>query len=247
MPLISIITPVYNAAPLLQQTLHAVRSQTLADWEWIFIDNSSSDGSGALLERMAEQDNRLRIIRRAETGTKAFAFQQGIDAAKGRYLAFIEAGDLWLPEKLEIQLAFMQQNGLAISYHAYRRLSLKGSTGRILRGPARVTYDVLLRRHPISLSTVLLDRSRLAPVLFSADVAPYEEWPYWLTVTQAGHDIVFLNHDLGRDCHAPHSANVWRRLRSVWRIARIHARLRYRQVIRFVMVHGLYGMFRRIF
>jgi teichuronic acid biosynthesis glycosyltransferase TuaG len=247
MPLISIVTPVYNAAPLLQQTLHAVRSQTMTDWEWIFVDDCSSDGSGALLERVAEQDNRLRIIRRAETGTRANGFHQAIEAANGRYIAFIEPGDLWLPEKLEMQIGFMQHHRAAISYHAYRRLSLSGSTGRVLRGPARVTYDMLLTRHPMSLSTIVVDRDVIPAISFAEDVEPYEDLPFWLHTTKSGRDILFLNHDLGRDCHPPQSASVVRRVVALWRVARVHAKLRYRQVIRFVLRYALSGLWKRLF
>jgi len=113
MPLVSIITPIYNAAPWLRETLDSVRAQTLTDWEQIMVDDGSSDDSVAIAEAAALQDPRFRLIRTLRNMGPSAARNLAIEAARGRFIAFLDADDLWLPEKLAPNPAeFLQQRRL---------------------------------------------------------------------------------------------------------------------------------------
>lgn len=197
MPLISIVTPAFNAAPLLAETIGSVQAQSFTDWELIIVDDGSMDSTIPTAERAALQDERIRIIRLAEHGGTANARNKGMDAATGRYTAFINAGDIWLPHKLEQQLAFMQEHHSAISCTAWRRFRVgTKQTGRLRTAPARITFDSLLLFNAAHISTIMLDHQALGAVRFDASFATHANLALWLNITKSGFDIHYLPIDL---------------------------------------------------
>ena len=110
MPQISIVVPVYNAVNYIEQTVEMVRKQTFTDWELILIEDCSKDNSADVLRALEQklQDKRIRVIYKEQNEGAAKARNTGIDAASGRYLAFLDADDIWMETKLEKELAFMQ-------------------------------------------------------------------------------------------------------------------------------------------
>lgn len=246
MPQVSIITPAYNAAVTIAETIQSVQAQNFQDWEMIIVDDCSSDGTGAIVERFATDDPRIRLIRRATNGGSATARNQGIDVAQGRYLAFLDADDLWLPEKLEQQIAFMEANNAAVSYHGYRRLHGSGDLGRQLRGPERVTFDTLVRKNCVATVTAMIDRQRTGPVKFPEGVRHREDLALWLQLTKAGHDILFLNQDLARYRVTPGQALVRGQIAN-WNIYRRFGGLTIKQSFGTAATNGLHGVWKRLF
>ena len=97
---VSIIMPVYNAMPYLEQSVRAVQAQTMREWELLLIDDGSADGSGALADELAAGDSRIRVIHQQNAGVSA-ARNAGLDAARGQYIGFVDADDLPTPEMFE--------------------------------------------------------------------------------------------------------------------------------------------------
>lgn len=197
MPLISIVTPAFNAASLLQETIESVQAQSFTDWELIIIDDGSMDSTIPIAERSALQDTRIRIIRLAEHGGTANARNKGMNAGTGRYTAFINAGDIWLPNKLEQQLAFMTENESAISCTAWRRFHVgTKQTGRLHKAPKRITFDSLLLFDSVHISTVMIDHQLLGQMRFDHNFATHANLALWLSITKSGFDIHYLPIDL---------------------------------------------------
>ena len=112
--MISIVTPVYNAAGFIEDTLKMVPRQDYKDWEWILVEDGSTDNTRQILkdyESSPDRDVRIKIlfIDNNEYGA-AGARNRGLDEAKGRYIAFLDADDVWKDDKLSKQLAFMHSN-----------------------------------------------------------------------------------------------------------------------------------------
>ena len=105
MPLVSIITPSWNVAPLIGETIASVQSQTFRDWELLIADDCSTDQTAAVVEGHAASDPRIKLIRQPRNGGPALARQAAIEQAQGRFIAFLDSDDLWLPAKLERQIA----------------------------------------------------------------------------------------------------------------------------------------------
>ena len=97
--LVSIITPVYNSERYLSQTIQSVLQQTHQNWELILIDDGSSDQSPVIIAQMEKQDHRIRSVHLPSNCGAAIARNCGLKLAKGRYIAYLDADDLWLPKK----------------------------------------------------------------------------------------------------------------------------------------------------
>lgn len=157
-PLISIIVPVYNAERFLHETIKTVKHQTYDNWELIMIDDVSSDKSADIIKRYIKSDRRIKLIQQPINGGAAKARNTGINKARGRYIAFLDADDLWHPEKLSIQLKFMQDNNHAFTYTNYEFTDEHGiPNGKISRSPDKISYGTALKKSYIFTSTVMTD------------------------------------------------------------------------------------------
>lgn len=248
MPLVSILTPAYNASATLAQAIESVRSQSVTDWEMIIVDDYSSDGTTALASHYAQMDERIRIIRRAEQGGMVVARNQAMAAATGRYIAFLDADDAWLPRKLELQLAFMEEHRATIACTAYRRFALFNQPKRVLRtGRLRLTFDNLLRHNPIGLLTVMIDRDQSGAFTFDPQWAHHADLAMWLQLTKSGHDVYFYDRDLARLRVRP--ARLFGPVMDGWRLWRIYrdvASLPASDALVALFCHGVNAVIRRI-
>ena len=153
-----------------------------------------------------------------------------------------------MPEKLTEQLAFMQANNAAVSYHAYRRMNLQGKEGRLLRGPARVTFDTLLRNTCVGTLTAMVDRQLTGDVQFDTGLRRREDLAFWLGLTKAGHDILFLDADLARYRITPGSKSkaLFKSAIGTWRVYRQAAGLTIRQTFMAMSSYAFFAALKRI-
>lgn len=160
-PLISIITPVYNAERFLKDTMNSIQAQTYLNWEWILVDDASSDQSVLLIEQAMKEDSRIRLIKLSYNQGAAVARNTGLEQALGDYIAFIDSDDYWLPDKLMLQLTFMQKYQYSFTYTA---IALVNESGEILKEkvpiPEFLDYHTLLKNTAIACSTVMIDRTK---------------------------------------------------------------------------------------
>src|SRR5258706_15644915 len=104
--LVSIVTPAFRAEAYIADTIQSVVRQTWTNWELLIVDDCSPDGTCALVESLAAVDSRIKLIRQEKNGGPAAARNKGLELARGRWIAFLDSDDMWLPEKLERQLVF---------------------------------------------------------------------------------------------------------------------------------------------
>ena len=109
-PLVSVIIPVYNAERYIEKTIRSVLTQTLQDFEVIVLNDGSTDSSGDIIQRLQKEDKRITYIPKANSGVSDTR-NIGIDKAKGKYIAFLDADDIWLPENLEEKIKALEQTG----------------------------------------------------------------------------------------------------------------------------------------
>ena len=108
--LVSIITPAYNAQAYIEQTIASVRAQTCARWEWIIVDDASTDRTAELVQAAAASDQRIHLVRQPRnTGLAACGRNAAMARATGEFFAFLDADDLWEPDKLQLQLDYLRQ------------------------------------------------------------------------------------------------------------------------------------------
>ena len=106
--LVSIITPAYNASSTIEETYKSILSQTYDNWEWIVIDDFSTDNTFDIVSGLAKNNPKITLIRPKEKGGAAVARNAGIEIAKGRFVAFLDSDDLWMPKKIEKQIEFIK-------------------------------------------------------------------------------------------------------------------------------------------
>ena len=197
MPLVSIITPSWNVERLIGETIESVQAQTLRDWELLIADDCSTDNTAAMIESYAAKDPRVKLIRQPRNSGPALARQAAIEQAQGRFIAFLDSDDLWLPAKLERQVAFAREHRAALSYTAFRRINENGSvTGRLIAVPASLSYDQLLKNTSIATLTALVDREISGPIAMKNE--GYDDFCLWLSILKPGHVAWGLNEDLAR-------------------------------------------------
>jgi teichuronic acid biosynthesis glycosyltransferase TuaG len=197
MALVSIITPSWNVAMLIGETIASVQAQTMTDWELLIADDCSTDQTAAIVESHAALDPRVKLIRQPRNGGPALARQAAIDRAQGRFIAFLDSDDLWLPAKLERQIAFARAKRAALSYTAFRRINETGSvTGRLIEVPAFLNYEQLLKNTSIATLTALVDRDIAGNIAMKNE--PYDDFCLWLSILKRGHVAHGLNEDLAR-------------------------------------------------
>lgn len=145
-PLVSIIMPNYNCGPFLRMAIDSVLSQTYGNWELLIQDDASTDESQTIIEEYAAREPRIKFGRNDRNEGAALSRNKAIERSEGEYLAFLDSDDVWLPKKLEMQLAFMQAHDCDFSFTQYAHIDEKGRlTGREAKVVKKLTYAKMLR------------------------------------------------------------------------------------------------------
>ncbi len=160
LPLVSIVIPIYNSEDYLDAAIRSVLNQTYEQWELWLVDDCSVDRSAAIAQKHAAADERIHYERLKVNSGAAIARNVGISRATGRYLCFLDADDLWHPEKLEQEVSFITKKNCKIVFCAYDMVDSEGnSLHKAVYVPERINYKTLLYNNIIFTSTVLIDIS----------------------------------------------------------------------------------------
>ena len=191
-PVVSIITPCYNASATIAETIESVQSQTYSSWELLIIDDSSTDHSDEIIMKYATQDCRIRYFRTEHpSGSPALPRNIGIESARGKYIAFLDSDDIWLPDKLELQMNFMANNDYSVIYSYYEKINHLGErNNRIVKTRHKTTYRNLLKSNSIPLLTAVIARETIGQVRFRQ--IPQEDFCFWLDIFKHGHEAYNL-------------------------------------------------------
>jgi teichuronic acid biosynthesis glycosyltransferase TuaG len=194
-PVVSIVMPVYNMAAYLPQAVDSVRTQTLPNWELIIADDASTDASLAIAKKYAARDPRIHVLSLPVNSRGAARPRNAaLDHTNGRYVAFLDADDIWLPQKLERQISFMQAHDCAISQTAYRLITPDGHPSNRVYHPAPVvTHDYHIRRRNMGMNA-MIDRHKTGPFRFDEN-APVEDFDLFLRLLK-NHDAHGLDEEL---------------------------------------------------
>ena len=196
--LISIVTPAYKAAATIRDTIRSVRAQTHSHWELLVAEDCGSDDTRAIVAVEAASDSRVRLIPMERNGGPAAARNHALAQARGRWVAFLDSDDLWLPQKLEKQLAFHRQRpGTVLTFTGFRRINADASlTGRYLGVPPLMRFRDVLGNTAIATSTVLVDTHFSGPIRMRDTY--YDDFACWLDLLRGGGEAAGLDEDLAR-------------------------------------------------
>lgn len=222
---ISIIVPVYNVKKYIQATIDSVRKQTCPDWELILVDDGSTDGTLECMEAYCRElsDERIRIIRTPANVGAAGARNLGLSLAGGRYIAYLDADDLWKEEKLEEELLFLRDKQAGFVFSGYEFAREDGSaTGKIVRVPETLHYKQALKNTTIFTSTVLFDTERIPVSLLTMPEVKSEDTALWWKILRNGYTAYGMDKNLVlyRRCGQTLSSNKVEALKRIWNLYR---------------------------
>lgn len=227
--LISIIVPVYNAGPYIEKTIAMVRAQSYENWELILVDDCSLDDSRVRIEEIIAKGNEdIYLIKKNVNEGAAKARNTGLTAAKGRYIAFLDADDVWMPDKLEKELAFMEKKQAAFVFTAYEFGDENAErTGKVVHVPEVLTYNQALSRTIIFTTTVLIDTDKTGRELIQMPVVKSEDTATWWKILRNGFVAYGLDEVLAvyRRPAKSLSSNKLEAIRRIWNLYRKEEKL----------------------
>lgn len=249
--LVSIIVPMYRVAAYIADTIEMVFSQTYCRWELLLVDDCSGDGSVEAAEKALSayehrpSDAVLENVRHIEEylcgeGKKAFlicknknegaaaARNTGMDLAGGQYIAFLDADDIWVPDKLRKQLIFIKEKRAGFSFSAYEFGDEEARpTGRVVHVPEVLTYKKALSRTVIFTTTVVFDRNIVPDELMRMPRVESEDTATWWQVLRAGYTAYGLDEVLAvyRRPAGSLSSNKLKAVKRIWNLYRSQEKL----------------------
>lgn len=211
--LVSIITPAYNSERFIGDSIRSVLSQTYDKWELFVIDDCSTDKTGDVVKGFT--DPRVKYIRLTSNSGAAIARNEALNMARGRYIAFLDADDMWKPTKLASQLEFMERHNIGFSYTAYE--ILREGRNKLIRVPAKLTYSQFMKNTAIGTLTVMLDRS-ITGAFRIVDVRKDHDSMTWAKLLRSGHVAHGLRDSLAyyRKVQGSISNNKYRAVKTHW-------------------------------
>lgn len=213
---VSIITPTYNCSAFITEAIRSVLAQSYRFWEMIIIDDCSSDNTELIVRPFLEIDGRIKYVRNESNCGAAISRNKALKMAKGRWIAFLDSDDVWLPEKLQHQITFMEKNNYFFSYHEYTEVSEDGTPlGVYVSGKKQVRkFDMYACCWPGCLS-VMYDASKIGLIQIR-DVKKNNDTALWLRAIQKA-DCYLLKENLAyyrRRLNSITPKTFWQRIKA---------------------------------
>lgn len=176
----SIIMPSYKSRRFISNSINSVISQTYENWEMIIVDDMSPDDSNKIIQKYVNIDPRIQLIPLNKNSGPAIARNIGIENAKGKYIAFLDSDDIWLPVKLEKQIHFMRDNQLVLTYGSYYTIDENGRRMGTRNAKPYISYNDMLKSNHIGNLTGMYDAEKLGK--YYMDNVGHEDYTLWLKI-----------------------------------------------------------------
>jgi glycosyltransferase involved in cell wall biosynthesis len=209
--------PSYNTGKFIAESIASVAAQTYTDWELIVVDDASTDNTDEVVQRVIQgeqksvchpersvsvvegsnSEERIRYLKNDRNRGAAYSRNRALREAKGKWIAFLDSDDIWAPEKLEKQIAFMTKNGYAFSYTRYEEIDENGkSTGTIVGGPKHISKTGMFNYCWPGCLTVMYDREVVGNIQI-AEIQKNNDYAMWLKIVRKA-DCFLLDENLAR-------------------------------------------------
>ena len=227
LPLVSIIMPCYNMERYIAYTIESVQRQTYPLWELLIVDDTSTDNTVNIIQAHCAQDDRIHLTVKPKHSGIADSRNQCIKMAKGRFLAFLDADDLWHPEKLEQQLQFMMERNIGFSYSSYDCVDQIGNPlEKRVKAIGNLDHDAYMHNTIIGCSTVMIDTTIIKEVIVP-NFRTSEDSATWLNILKKGFIAYGIDSSLTSYRIRQHSAssNKLKAASDLWRVYRKQEKL----------------------
>lgn len=247
-PLVSVIMPCYNMEKYLPFTIESVRQQRFTDWELLIVDDASNDGTAEVLQQASAQDQRIRWMVKPIHSGIVDSRNRCIQMAQGRYLAFLDADDLWYPEKLQRQLEFMKAHNASFCYTSYQLIDEEGTKmDKIIHTAGNLQYHDYLRNTIIGCSTVMIDNNAIEDVTVP-DFRTSEDTATWLDILKKGITAYALDEPLTayRIRRKSASSNKMKAAADLWRVYRKHEEMSFIKTFSYFLSYAFNAIKKRL-
>jgi teichuronic acid biosynthesis glycosyltransferase TuaG len=239
--LVSIITPSYNSSKFIGECVHSVISQTFSNWEMIIVDDCSNDNSRNIISNFSKKDKRIRSIFLEENIGAAAARNIAIKKAEGTYIAFLDSDDIWIKDKLEKQIAFMNEKDIAFSFTCYQPISEDGMEKySVIKVPKKMSYHSYLKNTIIGCLTVIIDKEKTGDFQMP-NIRSSHDMALWLLIMKRGFLAYGLDENLAyyRIVSNSNTSKKWKAAKEVWDV--------YRKVEKLNIIYSVYNFIGYVF
>jgi glycosyltransferase involved in cell wall biosynthesis len=182
---VSIIMPNYNCERFIEETVNSVINQTYQNWELLIVDDCSTDNSVEIIKNCCNSDARIKLFINEKNSGAAASRNLALREATGKWIAFLDSDDLWTPDKLEKQIAFMEENGYKFSFTKYGHVDENtNSLKQIVCGPKKVSKRKMFRYCYLGCLTVMYDAECVGLIQISENVQKRNDYAMWLKVSK---------------------------------------------------------------
>lgn len=221
---VSIITPAYNSESYILETIESVVNQTYQNWEMIIVDDCSNDNTRSIIKNAMKDDKRIKLIPLDTNSGAAVARNTGLKASKGRFIAYLDADDLWYPQKLEKQTSFMLEKKICFSCTSYEVIDNEGvDKGKYVYMKDSLNYQGFLTNNLIQTVGVMVDLSYISKdVLKMPNMRRRQDAATWLQILKNGKKCYGITEVLAkyRRTDASLSSNKFKAVTGVWYLYR---------------------------
>ncbi len=194
--LVSIITPAYNSAKFIAETIQSVQNQTYTNWEMIIVDDCSTDNTEQIIYEIQQTDSRIHFFKLDQNLGSGVARNLATQKAQGNYIAFLDSDDLWKPNKLFKQLVFMKENDLPLTFSFYEQINEEGDLlNKIITTPNAISYKMLLYCNWIGNLTGIYSVDYFGKIPISS-VKKRQDWILWLALVKKAKKVIPIRESL---------------------------------------------------
>ena len=185
--LVSIITPVYNNSEFIKQTIESVQKQTYKNWEMIIVDDCSTDRTPELIKKISKKDDRIKYIKLENNSGAAIARNKALSESRGRFIAYLDADDLWKKNKIQNQIDFMLAHDYAFVCSNYEKIDINNKILKQVKIPKEINYKLFLRNTIIQTVGVMIDSRKTGrELLMMPNVRRRQDAATWCQLLKSG-------------------------------------------------------------
>lgn len=221
---VTIVTPTWNSERYILDTIKSVQAQTYSYWEMIIVDDCSTDRTIEIIQKVADEDGRIRLLRQDKNMGAARARTRAMQEGTGRYVAYLDADDIWKSDKLEKQVKFMQQQKIGFSCTSYEVINNDGKPlNKYIHMLPKVNYVGFLTNNLLQTVGIMVDTGIVEKkYLVMPDIRRRQDAATWLQILKAGYDCYGLDEILAeyRRTENSLSSNKLKAIKGIWTLYR---------------------------
>lgn len=236
--LVSIITPAYNNLEFIKQTIESVQKQTYKNWEMIIVDDCSTDDTQGLVKKISQKDDRIKYIKLKNNSGAAIARNRALSESKGRFIAYLDADDLWKKNKIQSQIDFMLAHDYAFVCSDYEKIDINNKVLKQVKIPKEVDYKKFLRNTIIQTVGVMIDSRKTGKELLKMpNIRRRQDAATWCKLLKAGFNCYGVPEFLSCYRVVPNSlsSNKFKAIKGTWYL--------YRKIEKLSFMYALFCFF----